>query len=618
MSLTFSLPGGNDADCGRLSGDALHMAICRSVDRGVTYVVAAGNESMNARRIRPAAYDEVITVSALADYDGRGGGRGYPSESCPYWSPDPDDAFTNFSNYGPDVDLIAPGKCILSTYLNGRYAWMSGTSMATPHVTGAAVIYKTLFPKASPEQVRMALEAVGTLDWRTNTDPDSLHEKAVYIGAFRAMPDFSMTASSGAGAAAPGATLPVNVSLLRVGGFDAAVTVSLDNAPAGMTATPIVTRGNSATLSVRVGTNTRNGVYSVDVVAAAHGIVHSQTLTIVVRGSAPQSTFTSPRAPLTVQGATSVSVAWTESGGVTGRRLVRQAGAIRTAGTCDGVSYATQATFNNAHDMTDHVRTGYCYRWVVTVNDEAGNRSSITSGSVLVDTSAPRAPGIKVSGGEARSPDLGDLGVGSTYVDGNGVVWVRGSDSGSVPLQVTATDPESGIVRNNASVTGNGWHAAWSGNSAYGNLRLSYGNQGTSATLTVSSVNGAGETGPSTALTVARDATAPSAATWVSAPTGTVKNIHGGYFRLIWTNGTDRGSGYAPQQIVGRYRAPLTSNGTCRTNAFLPDGEFRLASDNSWDSGLHANSCYVWSVRTLDRVGNMSSSIVSGYVITEP
>ena len=52
------------------------MAICRSVKRGTVYVVAAGNESRNARRNRPAAYDEVITVSAMADYDGRRGGRG--------------------------------------------------------------------------------------------------------------------------------------------------------------------------------------------------------------------------------------------------------------------------------------------------------------------------------------------------------------------------------------------------------------------------------------------------------------------------------------------------------------------------------------------------------------
>ena len=101
MSLEFSLPGGNDADCGRTNGDALHQAICRSTDRGTVYVVAAGNDSMNARRIRPAAYDEVITVSAMADYDGRGGGHGYPSESCPYWSPDPDDAFAEFQQLRP-------------------------------------------------------------------------------------------------------------------------------------------------------------------------------------------------------------------------------------------------------------------------------------------------------------------------------------------------------------------------------------------------------------------------------------------------------------------------------------------------------------------------------------
>jgi hypothetical protein len=464
----------------------------------------------------------------------------------------------------------------------------------------------------------MALEAVGTLDWRTNTDPDSTHEKAVWIGAFRAMPDFSLSATSNTGTAAPGSTIPVNVSLLRVGGFDEAVTVSLDNAPAGMSATSIVTKGASATLSVRVGANTRNGVYSVDVVAAAQDVVHSQTLTLVVRGTTPQSAFTAPTGALTVQSGTAVSVAWTESGSITGRRLDRQVGTIRTPGTCDGVSYSTQATFNNAHDMTDRVRSGDCYRWVVTLTDSAGNRSTVTSGSVLVDASAPRVPIVKVSGGEARSPDLGQLGIGSTYVDGNGVIWVRGSDTGSVPLQVTGSDPESGIARNNAMVSGAGWQADWTGSSANGNLRLSYGSQSTTATLTVSSVNGAGAAGPNTILTLARDATAPTAAAWLSAPTGTIKDIHGSYFRLIWSGGTDKGSGLAAQQIIGRYRAPLNSNGTCRTNAFLPDGDFRLASANSWDSGLQSNSCYVWSIRTLDRVGNMSSSIVSGYVITEP
>ena len=52
----------------------------------------------------------------------------------------------NFSDYGKDVDIMAPGKCIWSTYKNGGYKAMSGTSMATPHVTGAVALYLIAHP----------------------------------------------------------------------------------------------------------------------------------------------------------------------------------------------------------------------------------------------------------------------------------------------------------------------------------------------------------------------------------------------------------------------------------------------------------------------------------------
>jgi len=160
------------------TGDALHDAICTSVAAGVTYAVAAGNESDNAANHVPAAYDEVITVSALADFDGRPGGLGAPT--C---RSDVDDTFADFSNFGSDIDLIAPGVCILSTYKRGGYATISGTSMASPHTAGAAALYKANNPGASPAQVKTALRSAGNTNWNDVGDPDPTKEILVNVDA---------------------------------------------------------------------------------------------------------------------------------------------------------------------------------------------------------------------------------------------------------------------------------------------------------------------------------------------------------------------------------------------------------------------------------------------------
>ncbi|HLD08890.1 MAG TPA: S8 family serine peptidase, partial [Methylophilaceae bacterium] len=120
----MSLGGGgsSDNDCGNTNGDALHKAICKSRDAGVTYVVAAGNSGVDAGQSVPSAYDDaVITVSALADSDGMPGGLGAAT------SYGADDTFATFSNYGSVVDIGAPGVKILSTWKGGGYATISGT-----------------------------------------------------------------------------------------------------------------------------------------------------------------------------------------------------------------------------------------------------------------------------------------------------------------------------------------------------------------------------------------------------------------------------------------------------------------------------------------------------------
>lgn len=172
MSLGGS--GFSDDNCGNTNNDALHKAVCRVRDAGVTLVVAAGNDAADTNGFVPAAYDDaVITVSALVDTDGTFGGVG---SSTPYGA---DDTFASFSNYGSATDLGAPGVNIYSTWTSGGYKTISGTSMASPHVAGAAALYVSAHPGAPWTQVRDALVASGEESGSGHTDPSGRHPEPV-------------------------------------------------------------------------------------------------------------------------------------------------------------------------------------------------------------------------------------------------------------------------------------------------------------------------------------------------------------------------------------------------------------------------------------------------------
>jgi subtilisin len=189
-NISMGGPGRDDGNCGRTRRDAVHLAICASVAAGVTYVVAAGNESTDAARSVPASYDEVLTVSAIVDTDGVPGGTG-PAPCAPDQA-DRDDTFASFSNFGPDIDFAAPGVCVLSTvpltgarYGNASgYGVMGGTSFAAPHVAGAAALYLARHPGASPAEVRSALGGAGRLDWDAGDDPDGIQEPLISVAGF--------------------------------------------------------------------------------------------------------------------------------------------------------------------------------------------------------------------------------------------------------------------------------------------------------------------------------------------------------------------------------------------------------------------------------------------------
>jgi subtilisin family serine protease len=121
---------------------ALDNAVSASVASGVTYAVAAGNENTNACNSSPARVASAITVGATTTTDAR----------------------ASFSNFGTCLDIFAPGQGITSSWSSSTTATntISGTSMATPHVTGAAALILAASPTSTPAQVTSAMTGAAT------------------------------------------------------------------------------------------------------------------------------------------------------------------------------------------------------------------------------------------------------------------------------------------------------------------------------------------------------------------------------------------------------------------------------------------------------------------------
>jgi subtilisin family serine protease len=292
VNMSVAKSGSDDHACGVENNDILHKAICRVVKGGITVVAAAANDSASASHRVPASYNEVITVSALADTDGKSGGLGGPR--CYSWGTyDKDDTFANFSNYGGDVDIIAPGKCIWSTKPGNTYAYSSGTSMAAPAVTGAVALYKASRPKATPAEVKEALQYLGNLGWKTSTDPDSTHEKLLDVSKIAKLGTFGFnTAPTTATVNELGGSVSVPVSLQRSSTFFERVKLGVEDLPTGWTAvwsaaSLLGWSTNTAWLTVKVPAGVHAGSYAVTVSGTNQGRIRTLDVPVTVDNDIP-------------------------------------------------------------------------------------------------------------------------------------------------------------------------------------------------------------------------------------------------------------------------------------------------------------------------------------------
>jgi subtilisin family serine protease len=166
MVANMSLGGGTST--------ALDMAVRESVNAGVVYALAAGNgrwgicwRPADAQASSPARVGD----DAINGSDGSDGDTRRMNGAITVTSSNQSDNDVN-CNFGNPVTVAAPGEGILSTAPGGGTATMSGTSMATPHVAGAALLYLQSHPGASPTQVEQGI--VNDLDpWSTNDNPNA-------------------------------------------------------------------------------------------------------------------------------------------------------------------------------------------------------------------------------------------------------------------------------------------------------------------------------------------------------------------------------------------------------------------------------------------------------------
>ncbi|MFF0368633.1 S8 family serine peptidase [Micromonospora sp. NPDC005087] len=255
------------------ANSSIDTAVTNSINSGVTYAVAAGNGNalgvrQNACNYSPARVASAITVGATQN----------------------NDAAASFSNFGTCVDILAPGVNITSAWYTGSSATntISGTSMASPHVAGAAALVLSANPSWSPQQVRDNLVNNSTPNVVTNVGTGTPNRLLYVVNGTPPANDFSVSVSPTSGSTAPGGSVTATVGTATTAGSAQSVSLSASGLPAGATASfspSTVTSGGSSTLTIATSASTPAGSYPVTITGSGAAGTRTATYTLTVTGS---------------------------------------------------------------------------------------------------------------------------------------------------------------------------------------------------------------------------------------------------------------------------------------------------------------------------------------------
>ncbi len=598
--------------CGNGTSDTYHQLMCQAMAAGVVFAVAAANDHRVVNQ-RPAIFDEPITVAALADYDGRPGGKGRQKDVCPWYSADSDDTWADFSNWGRAVDIVAPGKCILSTFRNDRYAWMSGTSMATPHVTGAIALYRLRYPDALPQQIKQALVSAGTRDWRTSSAPDGRAYRLLQVRSLTRPPTFAI--SSVAAPSVPlggeGTERGIRVSLSRRDGHYRQVRVSVSRPDAvGSETLRIAERNRTGTLMLQGTSALETGSVEVTVRATDGELTATRTVRVPIEADPPVVTIRTPTGGMVIQASDerAIRASSSDSGtGIAKRTLQRRRAPQSGPMSCEGVTWkddgSARTVTGSGPWTSDGLRSGYCYRWNVTAYDKAGNVTTARTAVVWTDVSSPQVPELAVDGDAVAR--------GTT-------VWFRAGTSGRFTLASTWRDPHSGVTEAViGSVAGTGWSTtsssslvAQQGVTATASRGFAFTSRSGASTITIRATNGVDRSrrttvsfkpdGSAPSLTV----TSPTRLTWLGSPSARI-----GY------RASDSGAGLAGIS-ARRQRTTLRSKAAGCATTWQSDGAQGAVGASSFSADdLERGYCYRWVITATDRVGHSRSRTTSPVAI---